>query len=83
MMDLGLAFNQDFSTPTGFQPVGTAYNTTGFFSYKTMQYLYLKQTWEKFSGSLLLLNNGFQEFDGSNNPDGVSSLQTLGNSYGL
>ena len=72
MMDLGLAFNQDFSTPTGFQPVGTTYNTTGFFSYKTMQYLYLKQAWENFSGSLLLLNNGFQEVDGTSN------LQTLG-----
>tara|TARA_R110002050_G_scaffold261556_1_gene401746 strand:- start:289244 stop:290494 length:1251 start_codon:yes stop_codon:yes gene_type:complete len=72
MFDLGLAFNQDYSNPTGFQSVGTAYGTTGFFSYKTMQYLYLKQAWENFSGSLLLLNNGFQE------ADGTSNLQTLG-----
>ena len=72
MMDLGLAFNQDYSDPTGFVNSGTNYNTTGFFSYKTMQYLYLKQAWEKFAGSLLLLNNGFQE------TDGVSNLQTLG-----
>ncbi|GAA4230992.1 alginate export family protein [Postechiella marina] len=72
MLDAGLAFNQDYSNPTGFQSVGTNYATTGFFSYKTMQYLYLKQAWENFSGSLLLLNNGFQEVDGT------SSLQTFG-----
>ncbi|SFZ93662.1 Alginate export [Flaviramulus basaltis] len=70
--DLGLAFSQDYSNPTGFQSVSTTYSTTGFFTYKTMQYLYLKQAWEKFSGSLLILNNGFQE------TDGVSNLQTLG-----
>lgn len=79
MIDLGLAFNQDFSTPTGFRPVGTAYNTTGFFSYKTMQYIYLKQSWENISGSLLALNNGFQKFEtDGGTPDGVNSIQTLG-----
>lgn len=72
LLDVGLAFNQDYSNPTGFVSVGTNYGTTGFFSYKTMQYLYLKQAWENFSGSLLLLNNGFQE------ADGTSNLQTLG-----
>ncbi|GAA3590805.1 alginate export family protein [Flavivirga amylovorans] len=78
LIDVAFAFNQDYSNPTGFQSVGTAYNTTGFFSYKTMQYAYIKQAWENFSGSLLLMNNGFQEFDTSNEPDGVSNLQTLG-----
>ncbi|MFD1162011.1 alginate export family protein [Hwangdonia seohaensis] len=78
LTDFGLAFNQDYSHPTGFVSTGTGYNTTGFFSYKTMQYLYLKQAWENFSGSLLLLNNGFQKFDTNNNPDGVNSIQTLG-----
>ena len=79
MFDLGLAFSQDYSDPTGFRSVGTGYNTTGFFTYKTMQYLYLKQTWEQFSGSLLLLNNGFQKFETDGiTPDGVNSLQTLG-----
>ena len=78
-MDLGLAFSQDYDDPSGFQSVGTAYSTTGFFTYKTMQYLYLKQAWDNLSGSLLLLNNGFQNFeaDGST-PDGISNLQTLG-----
>ena len=78
MADFGLAFNQDYSNPTGFVSTGTGYNTAGFFSYKTMQYLYLKQAWENFTGSVLLLNNGFQKFDTNNNPDGVNSIQTLG-----
>ena len=43
-----------------------------------MQMLYMKQKWEKMTGSLLLMNNGFQEFDAANNADGVSNLQTLG-----
>jgi hypothetical protein len=78
-MDLGLAYSQDYDNPSGFQSVGNAYNTTGFFSYKTMQYLYLKENWKNLSGSLLLLNNGFQNFetDGTT-PDGISNLQTFG-----
>lgn len=81
MLDVGLAFNQDFDNPTGFQSIGTAYNTTGFFSYKTMQYAYLKQQWNNFAGSLLLLNNGFQNFTGEDDAqvaDGVNNLQTFG-----
>jgi hypothetical protein len=79
--DLGLAFSQDFDNPGGFQSVGTAYNTTGFFSYKTMQYLYIRQNLKNLSGSVLLLNNGFQNFivDGeSRTADGTSNLQTFG-----
>ena len=78
MLDFALAFNQDYSNPTGFQSTGTTYNTTGYFSYKTMQMLYMKQKWDKLSGSLLLLNNGFQEFDVNNDANGISNLQTLG-----
>ncbi|WP_282055475.1 alginate export family protein [Maribacter luteus] len=84
MMDAALAFNQDFSTttgnPGGFQSVGTAYNTTGFFSYKTMQYLYLKQKWDTFSASALIMNNGYQNFTGDEAQvaDGVSNLLTVG-----
>ena len=81
MLDFGLAFSQDFDNPAGFQSVGTAYNTLGFFTYKTMQYLYLKQQWDGLSGSLLLLNTGFQNFTGEGEDqvaDGVSNLQTLG-----
>ncbi|MCM8569103.1 alginate export family protein [Gramella jeungdoensis] len=79
MFDLGLAYNQDFSNPTGFISQGNAYNTMGFFSYKTMQYAYLKKQWDAFSFSLLALNNGFQEFeDDGTSPDGLSNLQTFG-----
>lgn len=81
MMDIGLAFSQDFDDPTGFQSEGTAFNTTGFFTYKTMQFAYLKQEWANVSGSLLLLNNGFQNFTGdpaAQIADGTSNLQTLG-----
>ena len=78
IMDIGLAFSQDFDNPAGFQSAGTAYNTTGFFTYKTMQYLYAKQQWTDFSGSFLALNNGFQNFDTLGEADGTSNLQTLG-----
>lgn len=77
-LDVALAFNQDYSHPTGFVSEGTAYNTSGFFSYKTMQMAHLSQKWENFSGSLLLMNNGFQNFDTDDNADGVSNLQTFG-----
>ena len=78
-LDLGLAYSQDYDNPSGFQSVGTAYNTTGFFSYKTMQYLYLQENWKNLNGSLLLLNNGFQNFESDGTTvDGISNLQTLG-----
>lgn len=79
MLDMGLAFNQDFETTGGYQSESTAYNITGFFSYKMMQYLYLKQKWKNITGSFLALNNGFQNFevDGTT-PDGTSNLQTFG-----
>ncbi|WP_405610804.1 alginate export family protein [Polaribacter sp. Asnod1-A03] len=77
-LDFALAFNQDYSNPTGFISTGTEYATTGFFSYKTMQMLHLSQGWDSFKGSLLLLNNGFQAYDDASNPDGVNNLLTLG-----
>ncbi|QWX83534.1 alginate export family protein [Cellulophaga sp. HaHaR_3_176] len=79
LLDVGLAFNQDKADLSGFSSVGTEYSTTGFFSYKAMQYLYLNQSWDAFSGSLLVLNNGFQAYeDDGLTPDGVNSLQTIG-----
>ena len=77
--DVALAFNQDYSNPTGFVSEGTSYDTTGFFSYKTMQMLHLSKKWSKFSGSLLIMNNGFQEYeDDGETADGTSNLQTIG-----
>ena len=79
LMDVGFAYNQDYSHPTGFVSEGNAYSTTGFFSYKTMQYLYLKNSWDALSGSILLMNNGFQEFeDDGTTADGISYLYTYG-----
>ena len=78
IFDAGFAFNQDYDNMTGFQSSDNTYSTTGFFSYKTMQYGYLKNTWGDFSGSLLLLNNGFQNYDAFDSQDGISNLQTFG-----
>jgi hypothetical protein len=75
-LDLAIAFNQDYSHPTGFISQGNTYNTTGFFSYKTMQMAHLSQKWDNFSGSLLLMNNGFQN-DAAGLND-VANLQTIG-----
>ncbi|MBP1839802.1 alginate export family protein [Formosa algae] len=88
MFDVGLAFNQDFddytSNISGYVSTGNEYTEDpNFFTYKAMQYGYLKKDWSAFSASLLLLNNTFQNFelvDGSRTYDGygVSSLQTIG-----
>ena len=88
MLDVGLGFNQDFDSFTtniqGFINNGNAFlGNPGFFTYKTIQYLYLKKNWNKFSGSVLLLNNGFQNFEEGvdatpNTGDGTSNLQTFG-----
>ncbi|MCH9659978.1 MAG: alginate export family protein [Bacteroidetes bacterium] len=75
IMDVGGAFSQE-------QPSneGTTFNTQGFFTYKAMQYAYLKKKWEKHSVSFLLLNTGFQNFTDDEVPtaDGVSYRQTVG-----
>jgi len=83
MIDLGLAFNQDFNNPSGFQSQETTYRTTGFFSYKSIQYLYLKKQWDSFSASLLAINTGFQNFDASGGGNGTSNLQTYGTHLGF
>lgn len=83
LLDVGLAFNQDKSDLSGFSSIGAEYSTTGFFSYKTMQYLYLKHNWNSFSGSLLVLNNGFQAYeDDETTPDGTNNLLTFGTHLG-
>lgn len=75
-LDAAFAFNQDYSNPTGFISEGNAYNTSGFFSYKTMQMVHLNKKWESFTGSFLLMNNGFQnDAIGLND---IANLQTIG-----
>jgi len=78
MLDLGGAFSQEQEAIEG-----NAYTIQGFFSYKTMQYAYLKKSWENSTSSLLFLNAGFQDFTGDANDiaDGVSYRQTLGSYF--
>jgi len=75
MADIGGAFSQESE-----RNEGTPYSIQGFFTYKSMQYAYLKKSWEKSAASFLFLNTGFQNFtDAANNiPDGVSYRQTAG-----
>lgn len=76
--DVGAAFSQQ-----GQANEGTGFTIQGFFTYKAMQYAYLKKSWEKASASFLVLNTGFQKFTGVNNdePDGVFYRQTLGSYF--
>ncbi|MDX1327880.1 MAG: alginate export family protein, partial [Arenibacter sp.] len=69
---LGLAYNQD-----GENLFGTTLTTPG--TYKSLQYLWGNRTWDRFSASLLFLNNGMQFIDliNSNNNDTRYS-QTVG-----
>ncbi|MFD0798836.1 alginate export family protein [Maribacter chungangensis] len=76
--DIGFAFSQE----------GTNFENNGFFlqgafTYKAMQYAYLKKTWESASASFLLLNTGFQDFTDATNtvPDGVFYRQTIGSHF--
>jgi len=54
-LDLGLAYNQE-----KFSLTGNDYFSAGNFSYKTMQYVHAKKSFEKGNLSALILNNGFQ-----------------------
>ncbi|CAM1369699.1 alginate export family protein [Tenacibaculum xiamenense] len=63
--DVGLAFNQSKERLTG-----TNLETPN--TYKAMQYLWLHNNWDNFSGSFLFLNNGLQ---GAN---GINYSQTIG-----
>ncbi|CAL2090446.1 alginate export family protein [Tenacibaculum sp. 190524A05c] len=74
--DLALAFNQDHENAGGFVNVGNNFNTSGFFTYKVMQMLHLHKGWDKFSGSLLFMNNGFENH--SLNLNETVYLQTFG-----
>jgi len=74
-IDLGLAYNQDHGNPSGFQSTGNYFSTTGAFSYKTMQYLWLNKQFNTSKISLLVLNNGFQE---QNESSAIYNLTTYG-----
>ncbi|MEI6866086.1 hypothetical protein [Flavicella sp.] len=75
--DLGLAYNQNYDNAAGFVSSGNDYTTTGFFSYKTMQYIHANKKWNNFEASILVLNNGYQKYD-ANDADGVNNFLTYG-----
>ncbi|MCK0144472.1 alginate export family protein [Arenibacter sp. F26102] len=71
-IDLGFAFNQSDENLTG-----TTLTTPG--TYKSIQYLWAHDEWNKFSASLLFLNNGLQFIDDINsNKNETRYSQTLG-----
>nr|WP_321232212.1 alginate export family protein [uncultured Psychroserpens sp.] len=76
--DLGFAFSQENQ-----RQIGTDFSLSGAFTYKAMQYAYLKKNWDKLSASFLVLNTGFQKFTGEDNdiPDGVFYRQTAGSYF--
>lgn len=73
MMDLGGAYSQETD-----RNEGNDFRIQGFFTYKALQYAYLKKSWEKSSASFLFLNTGFQDFDVNDVADGVSYRHTAG-----
>jgi hypothetical protein len=71
-VDLGLAFNQD--SESLFE---TTYTTQG--NYKTMQYVWAHNDWNKLGASFLFLNNGLQYIDVTNADNNeVRYSQTIG-----
>ncbi|WP_108866361.1 alginate export family protein [Aquimarina aquimarini] len=80
MADIGGAFSQENQSNEG-----NDFSIQGFFTYKAMQYGYLKKSWGNSSASLLFLNTGFQKYTGTNNdePDGVFYRQTAGSYFTL
>lgn len=73
--DIGFAFSQETQ-----KNEGNDFLIQGAFTYKSMQYAYLKKDWNKNSLSFLFLNTGFQNLSGPDNTiaDGVSYRQTTG-----
>lgn len=74
-MDAGLAFSQEEESL-----LGSRYDITGFYTYKTMQYLYARKTFQNLQLSFLFLNNGFQKYEDEEKSvaDGVYNRQTTG-----
>ena len=74
-VDLAMAYNQENQ-----KNAGSDYTITGLYSYKVMQLMHYKKSWQNASLSLLFLNNGFQKYtqDPTPLPDGVYYRQTTG-----
>ncbi len=78
-LDIGFAFNQNgVSTQNTLFDPNNEGNARAVFDYKGMAYAWLHKDWEKFSGSLLLINNSYQNLDGQTPIDGTVNRQTFG-----
>lgn len=70
-LDLGFAFNQD-----GPGSEGTLYTVPR--NYKTIQYLWANKSWDNFTGSLLIFNNGLQYIPELGDDSDTYFTQTFG-----
>ncbi len=81
-LDIGIAFNQNgLSRQTTLFDPNNAGNARAVFDYKGMVYAWMHKDWEKFSGSILLANNSYQNLDPTDNQtpiDGTVNRQTFG-----
>lgn len=76
MLHLGGAFSQEQN-----RTEGNDYTIQGFFTYKAMQFAYLKKLWTSSSASFLFLNTGFQDINGNDLAQGVSYRHTVGSYF--
>ncbi|MBP2833616.1 alginate export family protein [Aquimarina sp. U1-2] len=81
-LDIGVAFNQNGvrTQRTLFDP-NNGGNARAVFDYKAMIYAWLHKDWEKFSASILVANNSYQNLDpidGQTPIDGNVNRQTFG-----
>ncbi len=81
-LDIGLAFNQnELQRQTTLFDPNNGGNARAVFDYKGMAYAWLHKDWEKFSASLLIVNNSYQSLDPSDSQtpvDGTINRQTFG-----
>ena len=81
-IDIGFAFNQNgLSRQTTLFDPNNDGNARAVFDYKGMAYGWLHKDWEKFSASLLFINNSYQNLDptdGQTPIDGTVNRQTFG-----
>ncbi len=81
-LDVGVAFNQNgLSTQTTLFDPNNGGNARAVFDYKGMVYAWLHKDWNKFSASVLVANNSYQNLDpidGQTPVDGTVNRQTFG-----
>lgn len=72
MLDAGVTYNQ-----SGENVIGNTLNTSG--TYKTLQYVWMRNQWDKLTTSFLILNNGLQYIDNIDETNNETRFsQTIG-----